>query len=203
MKKFDVKSLLVGFIIGTLGVTTIFASTGIKSAVLSNAKITLDGVYIPLNKPFVAVTKDNEHSASLYMPVRELLEFLGYSVSWDGIKDTVTLVSKEKKADEVIENVATDENIVINLSNKNAFNITESGSFQAENNQILTLDVISNIKGGTVDLFLFDQNGVEQRITIGSTNITKKITLSKGIWQYNCTGMFKDGGNIKIIGTIK
>lgn len=73
----------------------------------------------------------------------------------------------------------------MNLSNKNAFNISESGSFQAEDNQVLTLNITSTIKGGSVDLFLFDPNNKEQRITIGSADAAKEIALSKGIWQYN------------------
>lgn len=93
-------------------------------------------------------------------------------------------------------------NIIINLSNKNTFNIAESGSFQAKNGQTLTLDITSTIKGGTVDFFLFDPNGKEQRMTIGSSNFTQEIPLTEGLWQYNCSGIFKDGGNIKIIGTI-
>lgn len=203
MKKFDVKSIALGFIIGTVGITSVFASDGIKSATLSNAKVTLDEVSVPLKNSLIEIVKDDEKGARLYMPVRELLEYLGYIVNWDGTNDTVNLVSNNGSSHEVIGDIVSDGNIVINLSNKNDYNISESGSFQAENNQILTLDITSNIKGGTVDLFLFDPNGKEQRITIGSANTTKEITLIKGVWQYNCTGMFKDGGNIKIAGTIK
>lgn len=203
MKKFDPKSIAFGFIIGTVGITTVFAANGIKSADISNAKVSLDGAVIPLNKPLVAVTKDNEENASLYMPVGELLEYLGYTVNWDGTENTVNLASNGNSSQGVTGNVVADGNTVINLSNKNAFNISESGSFQAENNQVLALEIISSIKGGAVDLFLFDPNGTEQRITIGSSNTTKEITLSKGVWQYNCSGMFKEGGNIKIVGVIK
>ena len=95
-------------------------------------------------------------------------------------------------------------NAVFNIANyTDQRNIAESGSFQAEDNQTLILNITSDIKGGTVDLFLFNPNGKEQRITIGSTNWTKEIPLEKGTWQYNCSGIFQDGGNIKIVGTIK
>ena len=70
-------------------------------------------------------------------------------------------------------------------------------------NQVLTLNITSTIKGGSVDLFLFDPNNKEQRITIGSADAAKEIALSKGIWQYNCSGMFNEGGNIRIVGTVK
>lgn len=94
-------------------------------------------------------------------------------------------------------------NVVINLANHaNQRNIAESGSFQAENNQTLTLNITSDIKGGSVNLFLFTPDGEEQRIIIGSESMTKEIQLKQGTWNYNCSGMFEDGGSIKIVGSI-
>ena len=92
---------------------------------------------------------------------------------------------------------------VIELKKENAYSITESGSFSAEDNQTLSLKIKSNIKNSTADLFLFDPTGNEQRITIGSAPINKDIKLTKGVWAYNCTGMFKDISTIEIIGTVK
>lgn len=204
MKKFDVKSLVAGIIIGTLGITTVFAATGIKSAILSNTKATLNGDSLPLSQSLIWVTMDNEQNASLYVPANELLEMLGYTVNYDGVKNTVDLIPGNNSSQEVIDDIISEGNVVMNLTNNaNQTNIAKSGSFQAENNQTLTLNVTSDIKGGSVDLFLFDPNGKEQHITIGSSNITKEIALKKGIWQYNCSGVFKDGGNVKIVGTIK
>lgn len=204
MKKFDVKSLVAGIIIGTLGITTVFAATGIKSAILSNTKATLNGDSLPLSQSLIWVTMDNEQNASLYVPANELLEMLGYTVNYDGVKNTVDLIPGNNSSQEVIDDITSEGNVVMNLTNNaNQTNIAKSGSFQAENNQTLTLNVTSDIKGGSVDLFLFDPNGKEQHITIGSSNITKEIALKKGIWQYNCSGVFKDGGNVKIVGTIK
>lgn len=206
MKKFDVKSVVLGFVIGITviaGVTTAFAANGIKSAALSHAKVTLDGTAVPLHQSLAVITKDDGKDAELYMPVGELLQYLGYTVNWDRTKDTVDLVSGSNRSQEVIGNVISQGNAVIDLSNQSGQdNIIQSGSFQAENNQILTLDITSSIKGGTVDLFLFAPDGKEQRITVGSSNTKKEIALTKGVWQYNCTGMFKDGGDIKIVGTI-
>ncbi len=203
MKKFDIKSLVAGVIIGTLGITTVFAATGIKSATLSNTKVTLNGASLPLSKSLISITRDNEQNASLYVPAYELLEKLGYTVNYDDVKNTVDLIPGNNSLREVISDIISDGNIVMNLiNNTNQTNIAESGSFQAENNQTLTLNITSDIKGGSVDLFLFDPNGKEQHITIGSANITKEIALEKGIWQYNCSGVFKYGGNVKIVGTI-
>ncbi len=41
MKKFDLKSFAAGLLIGTLGITTAFAATGIQSAELCDTKVTL------------------------------------------------------------------------------------------------------------------------------------------------------------------
>lgn len=91
--------------------------------------------------------------------------------------------------------------IVLFLTNNGENAITKSGSFEAKDNQTLTLTIQSDIKGGSVDLFFFSPDYREQRITINSSNETKTITLSAGRWAYNCTGFF-ESGNIVITGTI-
>jgi len=204
MKKFDVKSLVAGIIIGTLGITTVYAATGIKSAALSNIKITLNGESLPLSKSLISVTMDNEQNESLYIPANELFEKLGYTVNYDGANNSVNLILDKKRSQEIIGDIVTEGNVALNFTNNaNQTNIAESGAFRAENNQTLTINITSDIKGGLVDLFLFDPNGKEQKITIGSSNITKEIALEKGVWKYNCSGVFKDGGNIKVLGQIK
>lgn len=204
MKKFDVKSLVAGIIIGTMGITTVYAATGIKSAALSNTKITLNGESLSLSKSLISVTMDNEQNESLYIPANELFKKLGYTVNYDGAKNTVNLISGNNRSQEVIGDVVTEGNVAMNFTNNaDQTNIAKSGAFRAENNQTLTINITSDIKGGSVDLFLFDPNGKEQKITIGSSNMTKEITLEKGVWKYNCSGVFKDGGNIKVVGEIK
>lgn len=204
MKKFDMKSLAAGLIIGSMGIMTAFAATGIKSAVLSNTTMMFNGDSLPLNKSLISVTMDNEENASLYVPVNELFEKMGYIIHYDSVKNTVDLIPGNNSSQEENGNNISSGSAVINLTNNtNQRNIAESGSFQAENNQTLILNINSDIKGGMVDLFLFDPSGKEQRITIGSADITKEIALEKGTWKYNCSGVFKDGGNLKIVGTIK
>jgi hypothetical protein len=204
MKKFDVKSLVAGIMIGTMGITSVYAATGIKSAALSSTKITLNGESLPLSKSLISVTMDNEQNESLYIPANELFEILGYSVNYDGANNTVNLILDNKRSQEMIGDIVTEGNIAMNFTNNaNQTNIAESGAFRAENNQTLTINITSDIKGGSVDLFLFDPNGNEQKITIGSADMTKEIALVKGVWKYNCSGVFKDGGNIKVLGQIK
>jgi len=96
MKKFDVKSVAAGLIIGTLGITTAFAAGGIKSATYNAAKVTLDGNSVPLNESLVAIVQDGEEDAKLYMPVREMLEYLGYNVEFDSEVNTVKLSSAKQ-----------------------------------------------------------------------------------------------------------
>ena len=204
MKKFDVKSLVAGIIIGTMGITTVYAATGIKSAALSNTKVTLNGEALPLSKSLISVTLDNEQNESLYIPANELFEKLGYSVNYDSVKNTVNLISGTNRSQDTIGEVVTEGNVAMNFTNNaNQTNIAKSGAFRVKDNQTLTINITSDIKGGSVDLFLFDPEGNEQKITIGSGNMTKEITLKKGVWKYNCSGVFKDGGNIKVVGEIK
>lgn len=204
MKKFDIKSMVVGIIIGTMGITTAFASSGVRSASQSNIQITLNGVSLPLSKPVLSVTMDEEQNASLYVPVNESFTNLGYGVNYDREKNTIDLIPHSNISHETVDDNRSNGNAILNLANHTGQrNIAESGSFQAGNNQTLVLNITSDIKGGTVDLFLFDPNGKEQRITIGSTNMTKEVALEKGTWQYNCSGVFQDGGNVKVVGIIK
>ena len=204
MKKFDVKSFAAGVLFGTVGITTAFAAAGIQSAVLSDAKVTVNGAALPLTRSLISVTMENEENASLYAPVDEVFENLGYAVHYDSAGNTVDLIPGSSGSHEVVGDVISQGNKVLDLSNHaGQTNIAESGSFQAEDQQILVLAITSDVKGGSVDLFLFDPNGRQQRITIGAADVVKEIPLEKGIWQYNCSGMFKDGGDIKIVGAVK
>ena len=107
---------------------------------------------------------------------------------------------QEASAEEAAQKEAGD--VVINLSSNGQNAITKSGSFEVNHNQALTLVIQSDIKGGTVDLFLFSPDNKEQRITLGGSDETKTIDLSAGRWAYNCTGFF-ESGRITIIGEIK
>ena len=92
--------------------------------------------------------------------------------------------------------------IVIDIRSNGQKNISQSSSFSADANQVLTLEIQSSITGGFVDFFLFSPSNQEQRITIGEGDENKTINLSEVIWGYNCTGLF-DSGNIVIIGTVQ
>ena len=106
--------------------------------------------------------------------------------------------SPDKTAAEVENNKGT----VINLSNGKRDSITRSGSFDAKDDQVLTLTIQSDIKGGSADITLFSPNHEEHRITITDSDVTKTIALSAGRWAYNCTGFF-ESGDITITGKIE
>lgn len=202
MKKFDLKSFAAGLLIGTLGITTAFAAAGILSADLCDTKVTLKGAPLSLNHPLISVTMEDGQEPKLYMPADELLTSLGYTLHYDNGKNTVDLLPGNASLPDAVSYGNGDS--VIALANRpEQRNIAESGAFQAENNQTLILEITSDIKGGFVDFFLFDPNGKEQRIVIESSDIVKEIPLEKGLWKYNCSGIFKEGGNVKLIGTIR
>ena len=202
MKKFDLKSFAAGLLIGTLGITTAFAAAGILSADLCDTKVTLKGAPLSLNHPLISVTMEDGQEPKLYMPADELLTSLGYTLHYDNGKNTVDLLPGNASLPDAVSYGNGDS--VIALANRpEQRNIAESGAFQAENNQTLILEITSDIKGGSVDFFLFDPNGKEQRIVIESSDIVKEIPLEKGLWKYNCSGIFKEGGNVKLIGTIR
>ena len=196
------KSFAAGLIIGTLGITTAFAATGIQSANLCDTNVTLKGAPLSFQHPLIFVTMDDEQDPNLYMPANELLTSLGYTIHYDDAKNTVDLIPGNDRSPDVAG--YANGNPVIDLANHpGQRNIAQSGSFQAEDNQILTLEITSDIKGGSLDFFLFGPDGKEQRITIESADIAREIPLEKGLWKYNCSGIFKEGGNVKIVGTIR
>lgn len=207
------------------GITATDTTAEISSAVFSSVRVTFNGESLLLRKPLVEVTAvnaaegipentaqnpvGNGENTSLYVSVDELLGKLGYTVNYDSASNTMDIVPgggslQNGDGDAAALPTAEKGALVFNLENNpNQTNIAESGAFWVEEAQTLTLSVISDIKGGTVDLFLFDPNGKEQRITVGAECLEKEIALEKGIWKYNCSGIFKDGGTIKIEGRIK
>ncbi len=202
MKKFDLKSFAAGLLIGTLGITTAFAAAGILSADLCDTKVTLKGAPLSLNHPLISVTMEDGQEPKLYMPADELLTSLGYMLHYDNGKNTVDLLPGNASLPDA-GSYGNGDSVIALANRPEQRNIAESGAFQAEDNQTLILEITSDIKGGSVDFFLFDPNGKEQRIVIESSDIVKEIPLEKGLWKYNCSGIFKEGGNVKLIGTIR
>lgn len=95
MSKLGIKGFIAGFLAATVGMTTLFAAGGIKSATFNSNKVIFDGRELNLGgQPLISVVKDGEVNASNYMPVRGVLEAMGYNVNWDGERKAVIVSSK-------------------------------------------------------------------------------------------------------------
>lgn len=94
--KFSFKSFVAGIIIATVGVSAVFAAGGIKSASFNSYKVILDGKELDLGgQQMISVVKDGEQDASNYMPVRGVLEAMGYKAEWDGQGKAVIVTSPQ------------------------------------------------------------------------------------------------------------
>lgn len=100
MKKFDVKSLILGLLIGAVGVSGVsgvsiasaVSSLGkIQSATFSNSKVYFYDKEISLENPLVEIVKDGSSEIQLYMPMRELLEYMQFNVEWNSQDHSVNL----------------------------------------------------------------------------------------------------------------
>lgn len=110
--------------------------------------------------------------------------------------------SVEREITGPVADIKGAENVVLNLTSGGQRSIIQSGSFEAKDGQSLVLTVRSDIRGGSVDVFLFSPDNKEQRFTFYGSDETKAVTLSAGRWSYNCTGFF-ESGDISITGKIK
>lgn len=198
------KSFIAGIIVGGMCMTA-FAGGIISSAEYKSYDINLNGENVISNAELVSVLEKNSNNMKLYMPVRDVLEELGYTVEWDKNNSTVNIVnSSNYYGKNNYDTKDSASNQVINLKNRNTFNMSESGNFYAKDNQVLKLQIDANLINGSVDFVLFNPDGDEQEsINITKINDTKIIELSKGRWAYNCSGMFRGGGECRIIGIIE
>lgn len=105
--KICLKSLSAGCIIGALGVTTVIAVPAIKSASFNSHKVVFDGKQLNLsNAPMISITKNDDNNIANYMPLRSVVEQMGYDVQWDDAKSTV-----------FINSVANSQNVSAQLPN--------------------------------------------------------------------------------------
>ena len=94
MKKFDFKSVVLGFVIAFIGLTvahTVNAANFIREASFSQVKLYWLGQEVPLENPLISIVADGDTEAILYMPVREFLEFMNFVVEYDVQNDRVNL----------------------------------------------------------------------------------------------------------------
>lgn len=90
--KNGVKGFAAGLLVGVVGLTTVFAAGGIKSSAFNTNKVSFNGKELDLSgNQMISVVKDGEDNSSNYMPVRAVLEQMGYKVDWDGNTNTVII----------------------------------------------------------------------------------------------------------------
>jgi len=95
----NVKMLLAGLVIGILlAGTTVFAAGAIGSATFNNTSVVFNGQQLDLAMPLISVVLEGETNASNYMPVRAVLEAMGYDVDWDGANNAVLVTMPDQAA---------------------------------------------------------------------------------------------------------
>jgi len=96
MKKFKIaKLLVVGFVLGFLLMgTTILATGTIRSATFNSNIVIFNGTQLNLDMPLISVVlEESPDFSSNYMPVRAVLEAMGYTVGWDGENSAILITS--------------------------------------------------------------------------------------------------------------
>ena len=100
MKKFDFRSMAIGFAIAIFGAAAVFtvnASSQISSASFAATRVFFYGNEVLLKNPLVSIVTEGETDARLYMPLRELLEYMDFIVEWDGQNDSVNLTMRDSQ----------------------------------------------------------------------------------------------------------
>ena len=87
--------LITGVIIGALLTTAATAlAANILSADYNANKVIFDGQELELDRPLISVVDDEMDGAfANYMPIRAVLEAMGYTVVWDGANSAVLVTT--------------------------------------------------------------------------------------------------------------
>ena len=97
MRKYDLKSMVIGFAIAAIAAATVFtvnAASTIRSASFTTTKVYFYGNEVPLENPLVSIVAEGETNARLYMPLRDLLEYMNFIVEWNGQDNSVNLTMR-------------------------------------------------------------------------------------------------------------
>lgn len=94
MNKLDIKSLIIGFAIGTIGISTVFAFNDIKSFKFIDTRLSFNGRIISSDSPLVSVV-DSNNIEKIYIPLRDTFEALRYYVDWDKKTNIIDIKTEE------------------------------------------------------------------------------------------------------------
>lgn len=124
MKKFDLKSIVCGILIGVLGVTTVIASSGIKSAEFKDYKLILNGTEVALSQPIISVIKEGTYDEVNYIPMRDVADIMGLDLGINIDTNSIILNGNVNSNPKLKENITNKKN--------NLLNTTESKSKRLE-----------------------------------------------------------------------
>ena len=112
--KQELKGFVAGVLVMAVGMGTAYAAGGIQTAEFNSNKVSFNGKQLELSQPMISVVKEGDANASNYMPVRAVLEAMGYQVDWDSQNNTVVIRghNKEVTYDYIGENGTTIKNMI-------------------------------------------------------------------------------------------
>ena len=80
---------LAGIMTAVLLMSVVMATGVIKNVEFNSNKVILNGNNLELSEQMISVTKEGEDGFRNYMPVRAVLEAMGYNVDWDNATNSV------------------------------------------------------------------------------------------------------------------
>ena len=91
----NTRLFIAGLLVGVLlaAGTTVIANTVISSATFNANRVIFDGQVLELNMPLISVVLEGQTDIINYMPVRAVLEAMGYEVDWDGPNNAVLVTT--------------------------------------------------------------------------------------------------------------
>jgi hypothetical protein len=144
-KFFNCKGFIFGLLIGaiaTIGITNVFAAEEIKSAKYEEIKVSFNNSIIPLKNSFVSVVKNGENDAKMYMPLREILQYMGYDVEWNGSKKSINISNAAIDSTSSVENTKIEKTIDNNIEKTDS--IYDSGVVNIQTHDTPDMDIVIN-----------------------------------------------------------
>ncbi len=165
------KKFIMGLVTGlTISTTVVFGSNMIKSAEYNTSKIIFDGVELDTSgQPMVSIQEEGSSGVKNYMPVRSVLEQMGYNVQWDGVNNTVIIKSSTVDKDTVVNS----NNTMVETSKTITYSVDENVSF-TDNSEIKVLNTYTT-DTVTADGSIFSADnghlffGIELEVLVRST----------------------------------
>lgn len=133
MKKFDLKSIVFGILIGVLGVTTVIASNGIKSAEFKDYKFIFNGTEIALSQPIISVVKEGAYDEVNYIPMRDVADIMGLDLGININTNSIILNGNVNSNPKLKENITNQKSNLLNTSESKSkrleFYIEDKGKY--------------------------------------------------------------------------